>query len=134
MYSSFIFELSYVVILMSSITISNGKLHPDFLNKCFRVVFLSHFYSYATSGKNVAENLRPFLLSSKIIPFLPIYQSYAPKLGTKLTKNDNPTFRVGNSVKSTGSKRSSSREEISAYSPSIFDSLSGENVPMHPLS
>lgn len=38
-------ELSYVVIFISFSTTSSGSLQPALRIKCFKVVFLSHFYS-----------------------------------------------------------------------------------------
>ena len=76
---------------------------------------MSHPSYYATSGKKVAENFLPFLFNYKIIPFFPIYQSYAPKSGIKLMRNETPTFRFGNSSILIGSNLSSSNAETKAY-------------------
>ena len=85
------FELRYEVIFMSFSTSYRGKLHPAFLNKCFKVVFLSHDYSAATSGKKVAWYFLAFRVKLRIIPFVPTYQSYGPWFGLKSTKKD--TFK-----------------------------------------
>lgn len=98
-----------------------------------RVVFWSQFYSAATSGRKVAERLRPLWGNFISIPCLPTVQSYAVLSCSKFTRRLTDTLRRGSSAIDIGSNLESLKALIIAYYGSTFSIDSVPlNVPMHP--
>lgn len=126
--------LSYLVSLAFfslSSTEQNIFNCPAFMVRFLSVSCLFHFYSSATSGRNVLLLLSS---NSSMIPCFPISQSSKFFLFEKFTRKETETDSFYNSDNAMGINLLSSNALNSVYCWSTLLMGWKENVPMHPLS